>query len=226
MRTLVMLLLFVLTRNGNLYTRDDHNDLVAGAHGIAVAIVGKQLVVLTEPGTMLMIDGGKRRVPVKPADLVSLAGGDTALWARTANAVVRIDLANGKRTTVLELPRLHRIAAEGASVFAEADGVVVEVGTDRKWKVAGRPIALAAGDGKLYVATKEGPLWEVDRATSQQRNLGLGDWWGTIALAYSDHALFAVTVAGKLWRIDPQQRQKTIVAMDGYQGAIDLAVLR
>ena len=85
-------------------------------------------------------------------------------------------------------------------MFAEADGVIVEVGTDRKWKIAGRPIALAAGDGKLYVATKEGPLWEVDRATGTQRNLGLGDWWGTIALAYGDHALYAVTVAGKLWK--------------------------
>jgi hypothetical protein len=139
---------------------------------------------------------------------------------------VQIDLASGKRTTVLEVPRLHRIAAEGAALFAEADGVVVEVGTDRKWKIAGRPIALAAGDGKLYAATKEGPLWEIDRASGKQRTLPLGDWWGTLALAYGDHALYAVTVAGKLWRIDPARDGKTIVSMDGWQGAVDLAVLR
>ena len=224
MRTLTALLLFVLTRDGNLLTHDDHNDLVAGAHGIAIATVGDQLVTLTSPGTLLLI--GKRRVPAKLGDVVGLAGGDAILWGRTATSIVTIDLATGKRTTVLELPRLHRIAADGASVFAEADGLIVEVGSDRKWKIAGRPVALAAGDGKLFVATKEGPLWEVDRTTGTQRNLGLGDWWGTIALAFGDHALYAVTVAGKLWKIDPQRREKTIVAMDGFQGAIDLAVLR
>jgi hypothetical protein len=148
------------------------------------------------------------------------------LWARTDGAVVQIDLRSGKRATVAELPRVHRLAADGARVFAEADGVVIEAGSPRRWKVAGRPIALAAGDGKLWVATKEGGLWEIDRASSQQHELQLGDWWGTLGLAYADHALYAVTVAGKLWRIDPHERTKTIVAMDGWQGAIDLSVLR
>jgi len=76
------------------------------------------------------------------------------------------------------------------------------------------------------VATKAGPLLELDRASGAVRDLGLGDWWGTVALAWSDGALYAVTVAGKLWRIDPARNEKTIVAMDGWQGAIDLAVLR
>jgi hypothetical protein len=225
MRSLVALLLLVLTRDGSLHSLDDHNDLVAGAHATAIATVGKHVVALTMPGTLLIIDG-KKRVPAKLTDVVGLAGGETMLWGRTAGSVVQIDVASGKRTTVLELPRLHRIAAEGAALFAEADGVVVEVGTDRKWKIAGRPIALAAGDGKLYAATKEGPLWEIDRASGKQRTLPLGDWWGTLALAYGDHALYAVTVAGKLWRIDPARDGKTIVSMDGWQGAVDLAVLR
>lgn len=226
MRAFVMLALFVLTRDGNVLHHVDHNDLVFGAHARAITTVGNRFVALDQGGKFLLLDGGKKRVPADLHDLLGLAGGDAILWGRTTTSVVQIDLATGKRTTVLELPRLHRIAADGASVFAEADGVVVEVGTDHKWKITGRPIALAAGDGKLYVATKEGPLWEVDRATGTQRNLGLGDWWGTIALSYGDHALYAVTVAGKLWKIDPQRRQKTIVAMDGYQGAVDLAVLR
>jgi hypothetical protein len=225
MRTLVLLLMFVLTRDGNVHLHGDHNDVVSGTHGIAVATVGKQVVVLADKGKLLVIDG-KKRVRVDLADVLGLAGGDTALWGRTATSVVQINLATGKRTTVLELPRLHRIAAEGASLFAEADGVVVEAGTDHEWKIAGHPIALAAGDGKLYAATREGPLWEVDRATATQRKLPLGDWWGTIALAFCDHALYAVTVAGKLWRIDPRKDEKTIVAMDGWQGAIDLSVLR
>ena len=105
-------------------------------------------------------------------------------------------------------------------------GVLVEVGSDRRWKVAGRPIALAAADGRLYVATKEGPLWQIDRKSGQQTDLQLGDWWGTLALAAGGGQLWAVTVAGKLWHIDPARRQKTIVAMDGWQGAIDLSVLR
>jgi len=80
------------------------------------------------------------------------------------------------------------------------------------------------------VATKAGPLLELDRKSGATRDLGLGDWWGTVALAWSDGALYAVTVAGKLWRIDPARPDgtaaKTIVAMDGFQGAIDLAVVR
>ena len=223
MRSLVALLLLVLTRDGTVHSLHDHNDVVAGAHATAIATVGKQRVALA--GGALVVDG-KRHVTAKLDDVVQLAGGDAILWGRTATSVVQIDLATKKRTTVLELPRLHRIAAEGASVFAEADGVIVEVGSDRKWKLAGHPVALAAGDGKLYAATKEGPLWEIDRATGTQRALPLGDWWGTLALAYGDHALYAVTVAGKLWRIDAARSQKTIVAMDGWQGAIDLAVLR
>jgi outer membrane protein assembly factor BamB len=223
MRSLVTLLLIVLTRDGVVHRLDGHHDTAAKVAGAsAVTVVGKRTVVLA--GGKLVVDG--KAIAGSFADGLELAGGNAFLWMRTATSVVRVDLASGKRATVLELSRVHRIAADGDALFAEADGVIVEAGTDRKWKIAGHPIALAAGDGKLYVATKEGPLWEVDRADGKQRDLQLGDWWGTLALAYGDHGLYAVTVAGKLWHIDPQRREKTVVAMDGWQGAIDLAVLR
>ncbi|MGZ3408412.1 MAG: hypothetical protein ACXVAN_18305, partial [Polyangia bacterium] len=160
------------------------------------------------------------------AGVRALAGG-AGLWGLTAAGVVRIDLVSGAQVLALVAPHAHLVAADGPEVFAEVDGHVGKVGTELRCPVAGRPIALAAGDGTLFVATKEGPLWAIDRASCRARDLGLGDWWGTLALAWGDdHALYAVTVSGKLWRIDPARRQKTIVAMDGWQGAIDLSVLR
>lgn len=218
---LFSLLLLLLGRDGVLHRFDGHHDTtVAAARGSAVAVVGGKVALLA--GARLTVDG--RALPGRFSDLRALAGG-ALLWGATASGVVQIDPTSGKRTTRLEAANLRHLAADGASVFAEAGGVVVEVGGERRWKLAGRPIAMAAGGGKLFVATKEGPLWEIDRQSGRQRDLGLGDWWGTVALAHSD-ALYAVTVAGKIWRIDADKRQKTIVAMDGWQGAIDLAVLR
>jgi hypothetical protein len=218
---MLALLLLVLTHDGILHRFDGHHDTTAAAaRARAVAVVAGQVALL---GTdALTVDG--RVLPGKFSDVRALAG-SAQLWGATTTSVVLIDPKSGKRTTQLELANIRHIAADGASVFAEADGVVVEVGSARRWKIVGRPIALAAGDGKLWVATKEGPLWEIDRHSGKSRNLGLGDWWGTVALVHSD-ALYAVTVAGKIWRIDPARGEKTIVAMDGWQGAIDLAVLR
>lgn len=220
---LIPLLLLVLTRDGVLHRFDGHHDTTAAAARAAAIATLDDGRVAVLAGARLTVGG--RAVPGRFDDLRALAGGAT-LWARSDGAVVQIDAKSGKRATLLELARVHRLAADGASVFAEADGVVLEVGSDRRWKVPGRPIALAAGDGKLWLATKEGPLWEIDRHSGRERQLALGDWWGTIALAFGGHALYAVTVAGKLWRIDPVQAQKTIVAMDGWQRAIDLSVLR
>ena len=220
---LFSVLLLVLTRDGVLHRVDgDHDTKAAAPAARALAALDGGRVALLAAGR-LSVDG--RAVPGRFDDLRALAGG-AALWGLSDNAVVQIDLRRGTRATLLSLPRLHRLAADGASVFAEADGTVVEVGSDRRWRIAGRPIALAAGNGRLYVATKEGPLWQIDRQSGQQLDLQLGDWWGTLALAVADGQLWAVTVAGKLWRIDPARRQKTIVAMDGWQGAIDLSVLR
>lgn len=222
----ISLLLVVLTRDGLVHRFDGHHDTTSAApRGEAVAVIGGTRVAVLGGGR-ITIDG--RRLPGRFADVVGLAGAD-GLWGRTADRVVSIDAKTGRRATACALPHLHRIAADGASVFAEADGVVVACQADgkgRRWSVPGRPIALAAGDGKLWAATQAGPLYEVDRTTGAVRDLGLGGWWGTLALARADGALYAVTVAGKLWRIDPAERRKTIVAMDGWQGALDLAVLR
>jgi hypothetical protein len=220
---LLPLLLLVLTRDGALHRFDGHHDTAATiARAAAVTALGDGRVAVLAGGR-ITVDG--KAIAGRFDDVRGLAGG-ALLWARTDGAVVQIDVRTGKRAVVLALPRLHRLAADGNDVFAEADGDVVHVGTTERWKIAGQPIALAAGDGKLWAATKAGPLVELDRATGKERTLPLGDWWGTLALAYGDHALYAVTVAGKLWRIDPGKNQKTIVAMDGWQGAIDLSVLR
>jgi hypothetical protein len=222
MRTLVALLLLVLTRDGNVHRFDGHSDTTAKApQASAIAVVANRTVVLA--GGKLTVDG--KPVPGRFDDVRALAGGEQ-LWALTPDSVLSIDTRTGKRAKLLEMPRLHRLAVDGHDAFAEHDGVINHVGAGEGWNVHGQPVALAAGDGKLWVAMKSGPLVEIDRASGKQRVLPLGDWWGTIALAYGDHALYAVTVAGKLWRIDPQKDQKTIVAMDGWQGAIDLAVLR
>jgi hypothetical protein len=213
----------VLTRDGTLHRFDGHHDTtakVARASAVA-ALDDKRVAVLA--GDRLTVDG--KALPGNFAELRALAGG-ASLWALSTAGVSRVDLKSGKLTLALVEPHAHLVAGDGEAAFAERDGVIVEIGSARNWKVPGRPIALAAGDGKLWVATKEGPLYEIDRASAARRELGLGDWWGTVALAYADHALYAVTVVGKLWRIDPQKREKTIVAMDGWQGAIDLSVLR
>jgi hypothetical protein len=220
---LISLLLLVLTRDGVLHRFDGHHDTTAAAaRATAIAALdGHRVAVLA--GDRLTIDG--RALPGHFAGVHALAGG-AALWGLTESGVVRIDPTSGKQVLLLVAPHARLVAADGNEAFAEVDGILGKIGEPFRCKVPGRSIALAAGDGKLFVATKEGPLWEVDRASCAARDLKLGDWWGTLALAWADHALYAVTVAGKLWRIDPARREKTIVAMDGWQGAIDLSVLR
>ncbi len=220
---LLPLLLLVLGRDGVLHRFDGTHDTTAKApRATAIAALDDKRVAVLAGATLTV---GDKPVPGRFDDVRALAAG-AQLWARTDGAVVQIDPRSGKRVTLLDLPRVHRLAADGNDLFAEADGDILHVGTPERWRVPGQPIALAAGDGKLYAATKAGPLVEIDRASGKQRVLPLGDWWGTIALAYGDHALYAVTVAGKLWRIDPAKNGKTIVAMSGWQGAIDLSVLR
>ena len=220
---LFSLLLLLLTRDGVLHRFDGHHDTTApAARATAIAVVGGHRVAVLA-GDRLTLDG--RALPGHFARVRALAGG-AALWGLTDAGVVTIDLASGKQVLALVAPHAHLIAADGSDAFAEVDGRIGKIGAELRCKVAGRPIALAAGDGKLFVATREGPLWEVDRDSCRARDLGLGGWWGTLALAWADDGLYAVTVAGKLWRIDPARRQKTIVAMDGWQGAIDLSVLR
>ena len=222
---MLALLLLVLTRDGVVHRLQDGREqsIQAAPHASAVATLADGSVAVLAGDRLTL---RKRTIPGHFADVKALAGG-SALYALVGDGAVRIDVASGQRERVVTLPRAHRLAVDGSALFVEADGVIVEAGTTHSWRVPGRPIALAAAAGKLWIATKEGPLFEIDRATAGQRDLGLGNWFGTLGLAATaDGQLFAVTVAGKLWRIDPQRREKTIVSMDGWQGAIDIAVLR
>ncbi len=231
---MLALLLLVLTRDGVIHRLQDGREqsIQAAPQASAVATLADgRVAVLAGARLTIAADGAaarNRTIPGHFGDVKALAGG-RALWALVGDGAVRIDVSSGQRERVVTLPRAHRLAVDraGDALFVEADGVIVEAGTSRSWRVPGRPIALAAAAGKLWIATKEGPLFEIDRATASQRDLGLGNWFGTLGLAATaDGQLFAVTVAGKLWRIDPQRREKTIVSMDGWQGAIDIAVLR
>ena len=225
---MLALLLLVLTRDGVVHRLQDgrQQSMEAAPHASAVATLADgRVAVLAGDQLKLASHGRNRTIPGHFADVKALAGGPS-LYALVADGGVRVELSTGKRERVATVPRAHRLATDGDALFVEADGVVVEAGTTRSWRVPGRPIALAAGAGKLWIATKDGPLLEIDRATSTQRDLGLGNWFGTLGLAFADGQLWAVTVAGKLWRIDPVRREKTIVSMDGWQGAIDIAVLR
>ena len=220
---LIPLLLLVLTRDGVLHRYDGHHDTTGKvARAAAVAVLADGRVALLA-GDRVLVDG--KAIRGRFAGARALAGGER-LWLLDGAGVGELDPKTGARTPLLVNAHAHLLAADGAAGFAEDQGTILEIGTPRMWHVAGRPIAMTAGDGKLYVATKAGPLVEIDRRTGTQRVLPVGDWWGTLALAWGGHALYAVTVAGKLWRIDPGKNQKTIVAMDGWQGAIDLSVLR
>lgn len=227
---MLALLLLVLTRDGVVHRLQDGREqsIEAAPHASAVATLDNgRVAVLAGDALTIASHGRKRTIPGHFADVKAVAGG-AALYALAADGAERVDIASGRRQRVVTMPHAHRLAVDagGDALFVEADGVVVEAGTARSWRVPGRPIALAAGAGKLWIATKDGPLLELDRATSVQRDLGLGNWFGTLGLAFAEGQLWAVTVAGKLWRIDPQRREKTIVSMDGWQGAIDIAVLR
>jgi hypothetical protein len=220
---LIPLLLLVLTRDGVLHRYDGHHDTtakIAGATAVAALADGRVAVLA---GGRILVDG--KPIPGRSDGARALAGG-ARLWVLGGSGIDEVDPKRGARTPLLMNAHAQLLTADGTAVFDEDQGTILESGTPNTWHVEGRPIAMAAGDGKIFVATKAGPLVEIDRASGKQRILPLGDWWGTLALAFGDHALYAVTVAGKLWRIDPVRNEKTIVAMDGWQGAIDLSVLR
>jgi hypothetical protein len=228
---LVPLLLLLLTRDGVVHRLQDGHDIgpekstEAVPHATAIAALADGRVAVLAGGRVTVLDHGRRRLlPGRFDDLRALAAG-SGLWGLGAAGVLRLDGA--KPANALADRAVRRLAADGPDAFAAVDGALVQLGSDRRWPLPGHAIALAAAAGKLFAATKEGPLFELDRASGRLRDLGLGDWWGTLALAAApDGQLYAVTVSGKLWHIDPVARTKTIVAMDGWQSAIDLAVLR
>jgi hypothetical protein len=223
-RLLVSLLLLVLTRDGQLHRFDGAHDSTEPApRATAVAAFGGQVALLT--GARLTVDG--RAVPGRFVDARALAAG-TQLWVLGPTGVEAVDPRSGKRTPAAQVPGARHVAADGAALFVEANGVVHESGGAHQWTLPSAALAIAAGDGKLWAITRDGQLWEIDRTSGERRALGLGSWSGVLGFAFGDHQLWVATVAGKLWRIDPRPSppQKTIVAMDGWQGTIDLGVLR
>jgi hypothetical protein len=220
---LSLLLLLVLTRDGVLHRLQDGKETTEAApRATAIAVFGDRHVAVLA-GDRLTVDG--RAVPGHFRDLRALAGG-ARLWALSDGAAAAVDPRSGKRDPVHAQARAHLLTVAGESAFVECDGVATEWPAARAWALPGRPLRLAAGDHQLWGISSDGTLWELNRRDRSRRDLGLGDWRGTLALAAVDGQLYAVTVSGKLWHIDPVARTKTIVAMDGWQGAIDLAVLR
>jgi hypothetical protein len=225
-------LLLLLTRDGVLHqVEGEHDQRVAAtfAQPRDAAALADGAVAVLHAGQLLVLEHGRQRqVPGSFVDLYALAdgGGDQLLAVTAGGDAVTIDRRSGKRTA--RGARLgHFIASDRGALFAVRDQQIVELApTVAAWPVPGRPIALAAADGKLYVATHEGPLYEIDRGSGARRDLGLGGWWGTLALAAGGGKLYAVTVAGKLWEIDPRAGTKTILAMSGWESALSLSLLR
>ncbi len=112
----------------------------------------------------------------------------------------------------------------GESMVVEQKGSVLD--GDRKFPVQGHPIALALTEKRIYVATKEGPLWIIDRATGMQRELVFGNWWNVIDMSAYEDRLYIITSSGKLWEIAPDVPEKHALAMSGWESAYTIAVLR
>jgi hypothetical protein len=156
-----------------------------------------------------------------------LCGGAQLYAVTDGDDVVELDDRRGRRRVLAHEPNVWSLFSDGAALFvARKDEVVQLLPTRRRYPLAGRPAAAAATAHKLYVATREGPLWEIDRQSAAARDLGLGGWWGTLALAATAGRLYAVTQSGKLWEIDPGARTKTVWQMSGWEGALALAVRR
>jgi hypothetical protein len=175
---------------------------------------------------LLIIDGHRRRaVPGKQDDLTLLVrAGERLCGATQSGELVEIDVATGRRTTLGKWKRIHHLTADGETLLVEHEGTLEVVGSSppASWKLEGHPIALTAVSGHVFYATREGPLWQLDRATGRKRDLGLGGWWGTLALAAEATRLYAVTQSGKIWAIDFARLEKKALAMDGWQGAVAL----
>jgi hypothetical protein len=226
--------LVVLTRDGLVRRVTDgppeppRAPVAAQPRALTALPTGRYAAVIGDG--LFVIDGAKRKqIPGKFGDLRSLAAPGTRLCgASDGGEVVQIDVATGKRLTLAHWPRLGRVAADGEALLAEHDGLIEEVGVTpvRNWKFVGHVLAMAAVDGHVFAATREGPLWQLDRATGRVRDLGFGSWFGTLALAAEGTRLYVVTQSGKLWQLDFAKGEKTALAMGGWEAAVGLAVSR
>lgn len=115
-------------------------------------------------------------------------------------------------------------ACSGLRFFAHWVEIVETAagGHDRRYKLPGHPTTVAAGGDFIYAATKEGALWEIDRRSRKERDLGLGGWHGALSMAVEHGKLYVVTRVGKLWEIDPRAGTSTIIDMEGWPSALAL----
>jgi hypothetical protein len=190
-------------------------------------------VVFARAGALWSLDPDRpgappRRVP-GPArrEIRALAGGTKLFAWDKKSFITEVDVKRGRQRTIAQVPNVVALAADGDAVFVAHDRVIEEPLAKRSFSLPGRPLALAACRDRLYVATREGPLWEIVRGDGARRDLGLGGWWGTLALTCDGSRLYAVTQAGKVWAVDPgPPAVKTIVAMSGWEAALSLVIRR
>jgi hypothetical protein len=219
--------LALLVADGSLHlVALDGRDLVLperySAPRALAALDGDRLAVVH--GEALTVLGTTARVvPGRWGDVRALAGCGSHLYAAVDGEVVEITLPSGRRRSLARLTNPGPLACDGDAVLVAHDQAVEQLGGPR-WPAPGRALALAAGGGRVFVATREGPLWQIDRASARRRDLGLGGWWGTRALATDGTRVYAATQAGKLWEIDVARLQKTIVSMSGWEAALALAI--
>jgi hypothetical protein len=221
--------LLILTRDGVLHHGPDGPAAPLGVdkpRAMAVLTQEPLALAVAHARGLLEVAGKTRAVPGQKDDLVQVAACDGAPCGLTGGAeVVRIEASSGRRTPVAKWPHPGLLLSDGNVLLGVHDGAVEEVGaSSRSWKLDGHAIAGAACDGRVFVATHEGPLWQLDRASGRKRDLGLGGWWGTLALACRGTHLYAATQSGKLWDIDFAAGTKRALAMDGWQSTVALAV--
>ena len=225
--------LFMLTRDGRFHTLEDGpqkgTDLHVEKPYSMARFADGSLAVVHGKGLSVGDPAKLRAVPGKNDDLKELVVVGTRLCATTKGGeVVQIDAKTGKRTLLAKWPFVGFLAADGEVLIASHDKTIEVVGATppASWNVGGYPIAFAAAAGHVFVATHEGPLYQLDRATGLVRDLGMGGWFNTLGLAATATRLYAVTTSGKLWEIDFAQSKKSALAMDGWQMAIALLVSR
>lgn len=218
--------LLVLTRDGALHRGAEFKDApkLPVDKPRAIAPLDAMQIAIAHDKGLLILAGKNHTVPGKQADLVQLAVAGGKLFGLTAeHALVEINPMSGERRELEKWPHGGLLVSDGTQPVGIHDGKVTLPG-GKQMALAGRPVAAGGGDGHVFVATKEGPLWQFDTASGRSRKLGLGDWWGALALAVDGPKLYVATQSGKLWEIDYGKVEKSALAMDGWQGAIGMAV--
>ena len=200
------LALLVLLRSGELWRvpldKGAAERVATGLKTRAVASVGGKFV--TDKEAVSLAACGAREYGIS---------GDS-VWSLTA----------GRRVELAKIRHAWFVVCDGDAVLVLHDRVVEQVGAGRSWSFVGRPLALAASAGQLFVATTEGPLWQIDRQSGRRRDLGLGGWWGTLALAAEGTHLYAATQSGKIWSIDFAAVQKEALQMGGWEATLAMTI--